>query len=360
MSGWKGVVKSGWHPEKDGSSLKDQVKGLVGRGDKSSSEQESHIATPISSLRDPSSFGPPPKHIAVYGPTAASGNPPAARAASPYVPVSPAQSPSYATAPVVSQLYSAVQPYQQAQQIEEEPPAGPRPYRVDTTGLSTSHLPPPPGRRDGAGGRAPQPPPTSSPAPTPATTKPKVPPSLPPRLPPRSGNSSPSPTLASGHAAGQGQLNQGAIDRLGAAGISVPGLGIGAAKTPPPVPGARHLPPTVVSPTQATGYGQVDELQSQFARMGTSPSQASPGTTTWAQNQAALKTAQGLAHHAGTGGSAAATDGIRQGSLGQVSSVLGKKKPPPPPAPKKPELSVPQEDNNAPPPVPLATRPRLN
>jgi hypothetical protein len=254
-----------------------------------------------------------------------------------------------------------MQPYQgqQAQHVEDEPPTKPRPYRVDTSGLSTSHLPPPPMRRD-ADGRTPQPSPSSGYSPSPTKTaavaaaaKPKMPPSLPPRLPPRSGNSTPSPTLPSKQGASYTQLNQGAVDRLNAAGISVPGLGIGGGWTPPPPPppsGARSSAPSIGSSTQAPGYGQLDELQSRFARIGASSSSptgsVSHGTTTWAQKPA--------------GSSGSRADNTRQGTVGQAPSVLGKKKPPPPPGPKKPGLSGAKEGSDTPPPIPLATRPRFD
>ncbi|KAI1154197.1 hypothetical protein F4825DRAFT_197055 [Nemania diffusa] len=320
-SGWKDVVKNGWHPEKSGSSLKTQVKGLIGRGD-AQTEREEHVPTPRSALRDPASFGPPPKHVAAYGPRAAQGS-------------------SLAAGPVASQTQNAVQPYQSqhAQPIEEEPPAEPKPYRFDTTGLNTSHLPPPPTRYNGADRPIPQPPQTHSPSPTVATqaavtAKPKAPPSLPPRLPPRSGNSSPSPISVIGQAAGQGHLNEGAINRLGAAGISVPGLGIGGGTTPPPPPRARPSPSLTASPTQGPSHGQLDELQTRFARMGaSSPSQASS--------------------------SGSAEERPQQRPVAPVPSVLGKKKPPPPPKPKKPAFST-TESTDAPPPIPLATRPRFS
>ncbi|KAI1282446.1 hypothetical protein F5Y07DRAFT_240096 [Xylaria sp. FL0933] len=326
--GWKDVVKNGWHPEKNGSSLKSQVKGLVGRGETSSpSSREGYVPPPRSSLRDPASFGPPPKHVAAYGPTAAQQQ-------------QQTQAPDSAGG---SRTYSPVQPYTQAQHVEEAaaaeaPPPEPKPYRVDTTGLSTSHLPPPPTRY--SGGQSPQPPPPARSAvitttqPSAITAKPKAPPSLPPRLPPRSGNStpSPSPTSADGQAASQGYLNQGAVNRLGAAGISVPGFGIGGGgKTPPPLPlaGARHGPPPTAAPTQAPGYGQTEELQARFARMGTpSSSDLNPGNET------------------------------QQQSTRQVPSLAGKKKPPPPPPKsKKPGLSG---GADTPPPIPLATRPRFD
>lgn len=240
---------------------------------------------------------------------------PTAGAASAYTPTQ-----SSVTEPVTSQTYSATQPHKTQSVVEGvEPPVEPRPYRVDTTGLSTSHLPPPPTRSSAAGGRAS--PAAYSPAPTTTTqaavtAKPRVPPSLPPRLPPRSENSTPSPTIASEQAASQGHLNQGAINRLGAAGISVPGLGIGGGGPP----------------SQASVYGQVDELQARFARMGASPPTQAIGNETAATQQ-------------------------RPG--GQAPPVLGKKKPPPPPIPKKPELSGNMGEGAAtPPPVPLATRPR--
>ncbi|KAI0443399.1 hypothetical protein F4803DRAFT_314436 [Xylaria telfairii] len=315
-AGWKDVVKNGWHPEKSGTTLKSQVKGLIGRGD-SSSPREQHVAAPISSLRDPSSFGPPPKHVAAYGRPTGQTQPPTAAAAPSYTPAQ-----SSVTEPVTSHAYSPTQPCKAQPVVEVEPPAEPRPYRVDTTGLSTSHLPPPPTRSSAAGGRAS--PAAYSPAPTTTTqaavtAKPRVPPSLPPRLPPRSGNNTPSPTRASEQAVSQGHLNQGAINRLGAAGISVPGLGIGGGSGPP---------------SQASGYGQVGELQARFARMGASSSAQAIGNETVATQP-------------------------RPG--GQAPPVLGKKTPPPPPMPKKPELSrTTGEGVAAPPPVPLATRPRFD
>ncbi|KAI0408800.1 hypothetical protein F4802DRAFT_367913 [Xylaria palmicola] len=319
--GWKDIVKNKWPPEKgSGTSLRSQVKGLVGRGDPPSSREE-HVPTPRSALRDPSSFAPPPKHVAAYGLSRAQTQP--ADGTAPPIPARTAS----------SQTWSAAA----AQPAEEEPPAEPKPYRVNTTGLSTSHLPPPPTRSTAVGGRAPPPPPAYSQTPaaaaatirTAAPAKPKAPPSLPPRLPPRSGNSTPSPTVASEPTASQGYLNQGAISSLGVAGISVPGLGIGGSSRtppPPPPPGARPSPHLPESPAQAPGRGQVDELQARFARMG-------------------------------AGGDVA--DGLPPRS-GQAPSMLGKKKPPPPPKPKKPELSGIRDTADTPPPIPLATRPRFD
>ncbi|RWA03591.1 hypothetical protein EKO27_g11513 [Xylaria grammica] len=233
---------------------------------------------------------------------------------------------SYTPAPSSShtaETHRVAQPYQ-AQHVEGGPSSEPRPYLVDTTGLSTSHLPPPPTRYSG----------TDQPPPVHPLTQ-KATPSLPPRLPPRSGDSTLNPTLVSGQAASQSYLNQGAIDRLGASGISVPELGIGKGRTPPTPPaGAQPSPPLIGSPAQDLGYAQVDKLQGRFARMGTSSFQASPTGT--------------------------AVDGTQQRSTKQMPSVLGKKKPPPPPTSKKSGLSGTRESADTPPPVPLATRPRFD
>ncbi|KAI1816048.1 hypothetical protein GGS20DRAFT_268492 [Poronia punctata] len=313
--GWKDIVKNGWHPEKEGSPIKDQVKGLVGRGDKAIG-REGHVAAPISSLRDPSSFGPPPKHVASYGQSTSRTASPASSGSH-----TPARSHSVGGGSVTSQTHGPTQ--QQAQNVgEAPPPPEPKPYRVDTTGLSTAHLPLPPGRRDGSARQPPQKPPVySQPATTATATKPKVPPSLPPRLPPRSENNSPSPSRlsTSTQETGTMQLNQGAIDRLGNAGISVPGLGIGDR--------------TTGSAAQTTGFNQIDELQARVARMATPSSEVGIGKTVSENTQSSV--------------------------IGPTPSVLGKKKPPPP-RPKKPASLGKREDDSGPPPVPIATRPTFN
>ncbi|KAI0011766.1 hypothetical protein F4779DRAFT_156601 [Xylariaceae sp. FL0662B] len=406
MSDWKGIVKKGWHPEKDGTTLKGQVKGLIGRGDKSysSSSSSSHSAPPISSLRDPSTFGPPPKHVAQQDGN--TGSPAGTRQ---HESPSPVALPARQTTP-------GAQPQQQP---APEPAPEPRPYRVDTTGLSTAHLPPPPSRRDGADGRE-QPPP-----PPPYTAA--KPPSLPPRLPPRNTNTSPvqvqapSPPSTTG-ASRPDYLNQGAINRLGAAGVSVPALGISKANTPPPPP-ARASPTSRAPPSSSSG-GPVSELQSRFSRLGTSSPQAGPSTssggsggtapstapaqgTTWKEKQAALRTASsfhrdpssvsfadtkaaagtannfrqrhgdqvaagvrtanGLGQRFGVSERLSGGDGGRgettptsSSPMGQVAGVLGKKKPPPPPIPtKKAGLSEAGDRGDAPPPVPMASKPKF-
>ncbi|KAI2464986.1 hypothetical protein F4781DRAFT_435874 [Annulohypoxylon bovei var. microspora] len=382
MTDWKGIVKNGWHPEKEGTSLKDQMKGLIGRGENSSSPtSSSHSAMPISSLRDPSSFGPPPKHVG-----------------------SGAQNPASATPP---QHQSHVRQMSGVQQSEESPIEA-KPYQMNTTGLSTSHLPPPPGRigsperRDFA-------------LPPPISAKPKGPPSLPPRLPPRSGNTSPvqrqSP-VSTGNSQSPGYLNQGAISRLSAAGISVPGLGIGKAPPPPPNRSPNTSPSGGSSPTK-TSSGRMSELQNRFSRFGSSSPKQEPTSapaptvpsskgTTWTEKRSAMKTAAsfrkdpasvsfadmkaaaGTAHNfqqrhgdqVASGMKTANGLGQRFGifeknsgqgssgsgsSMGQISVIAGKKPPPRPPT-KKPQYSTADIETSAPapPPIPIGTRPRFN
>ncbi|KAK5997446.1 hypothetical protein PT974_02805 [Cladobotryum mycophilum] len=281
---------------------------------------------------------------------------------------------------------------------EERPPS--LPYRMNTTGLATNHLPPPPTRRAGANERSPPsydsttgtkrlPPPTPSPASSIGSG-----PSLPPRLPPRSNSQSPeriSPLPA------PGTLNQGAISRLGAAGISVPAFGIGSSKPSNDDASGPPKPPRPNAP-------QLNTLQNRFSKLGTSSTEsvATPPNegTSWAQKQAALKTASAFqkdptsVSFADAKAAASTANNFRQRHGDQVvaglntannlnqkygvadkvggfasqnssarnsassiataaSGVVGKKKPPPPPPKKKPSLV----SDDTPPPVPLATRP---
>ncbi|KAG8161692.1 hypothetical protein KVR01_008679 [Diaporthe batatas] len=411
MPDFKEIAKHGWHPDKGA---------VFGRKSNTQSNADRDV-TPISHLRDPASFAPPPKR------TGAGVLPPPGVGATSARPASSSPAQQYG--------------YADQQQAVDEPPAPPRPYRVDTSGLSTAHLPPPPGRRDGADGRDP----TASPPPPPysATARPP-PPSLPPRLPPRNSNASPgpSPAASSGLPAPAppsrqpGFLNQGAVDRLGASGVSVPGFGIGGGNRQvlPPPPPSRSGASSPAPPPVSGGSGAVNELQSRFSKFGgfgksstpsPPPAQAAAPSqgTTWAQKQAALKTMSdfkkdpssvsfadaksaastannfrerhgeqvaagaqkanslnqkyGLADKvggylgnasggagSGSGAEAGRTPSPAQSHLSTISNaagLLGKKKPPPPPPPKKkPALGgnpVDAGDEDAPPPVPVATRP---
>lgn len=294
-----------------------------------------------------------------------------------------------------------LQERQEAKRREEEEEASrppPGPYRPDTTGLSTAHLPKPPAFRPGA---------TSPPATLNASSKPK--PSLPPRLPPRQNSNpdayAPTPPPTYGEATqqatpSQGVLNQGALSRLGQAGVSVPGFGIGRT-TSPPVPARQDS--TSNAPTAATGHGpQLSELQSRFASRSTPSTGAAPTTgTSWADKQAALRTAGNIrddpsqvsssdvrgaavtannfqqrhGDQVASGWKAASGLNQKYGIAGKVNSFasssaatpppqsptqnaqggLGKK--PPPPPPKKKELG-----GNAagPPPIPMGSKPKFS
>ncbi|GAB1320725.1 hypothetical protein MFIFM68171_10935 [Madurella fahalii] len=353
MSGYKDILKHGWHPEKEGTTLKGQMKSLVGRGD-NTRRTSSHTAAPLSSLRDPSTFAPPPKR---YTNTTGSGGVSPANSSSPVSQTGPTAPPAPAS---------------------EEPAPPTKPWRLDTTGLSTAHLPLPPVRRDGADGRSPPPPPYTPSSATGASSRPR-PPNLPPRLPPRSDSASPtttSPTAApvlptraavsssalpptkprtAASGADQGFLNQTAVNRLGAAGISVPGLGIGSGLgSGPPAPPPATPGRTVTGSVPSSGVGMahrsnpnLSELQSRFSQLKTSSS-PSPGIPT-----------------------------LRAAATSTATAVAKKKPPPPPPPPSKKKPSIishgqtkqrptglssgsgSDADDGAPPPIPIATRPQF-
>ncbi|KAL6850841.1 hypothetical protein ACO1O0_007967 [Amphichorda felina] len=429
------MKENGWRPGKSSSSssssggskgtfgIRNKVSGLVHGNSSGSNDGPTHVARPMRELRDPSSFAPPPKRtasgLAPPPPPSNIANRQVVAAPSKYQdPRGPPVEPPPRNSHSPEELeYRAQQARLRGEPEDEEPPAPRGPYRVDTTGLSTDHLPRPPGRRDGADGRSPPPPSyetaTNRPAlPAPPTSKP----SLPPRLPPRTNTSS----TATGPASPQSSnlLNQGAVNRLGAAGVSVPGFGIGqsgaasASPSPPPPPPTRQP------------NAQVSELQNRFSNLKTTnnwqsrdeqPQQRAPAEgTTWAQKQAALKTASsfqkdpssvslsdakaavGTANNfrerhgdqvasgvrsanslnqkygvtnkiAGYGAGQQQQEGNQasttSGGMGSaVAGLAGKKKPPPPPPKKKPGLagsavSTPAPADDEPPPIPMSTRP---
>ena len=95
--------------------------------------------------------------------------------------------------------------------------------------------------------------------------KPK--PKLPPRLPPRNTAANPPaepPSPPPAYQESVSQLNQGAINRLGNAGVSVPGFGIGSQ-----APASQNT----------SQFNPQNELQERFARMKTSPTPPVPATT---------------------------------------------------------------------------------
>ncbi|ODA82678.1 hypothetical protein RJ55_01186 [Drechmeria coniospora] len=370
MSQFKEIIKNGWHPEKEGTTIRGQVSGLVGRKS-AGNDRSNHVSRPLSELKDASTFAPPPRRVGTPG--------------------APSPSPPIRSPPATSASASG------RQQGSAEPP-------------------PPPPRRPGAvhGNDG-----ESSSDPGGSASR-----SLPPRLPPRE-NASP----------GSGHLPRGAVDRLGAAGVSVPGLGIGrsgpASSTPPSLP----PPPRTVGASAAMKGGlgslgtQVNALQSRLSTADTSTGAkggsagttggSTGGGTTWAQKQAALKTASafhkdpssvsfsdakaaastannfrqrhgdqvaagiksaseldqkygvrdkvgayasdagqdaGQASGQGRAGSESATASLATTLAGAVPGLAGKKKPPPPPPPKRAGVAAAVNGDTAPP-VPTSTRP---
>ncbi|TKA34578.1 hypothetical protein B0A54_13634 [Friedmanniomyces endolithicus] len=160
MDKLKGVAKGGWHPSRDTlpihrDSWKTDLKGIAtGKKKDPYEEARSHQSTPLTTLRDPDTFGPPPKHTG-YGGSAGSGTDEAS-----------AHGGNGSLVPASSR--------RQQQGVEDEvPKPPPEPYRKDTTGLRTDHLPKPPVRRVEAG--------AASPA---RTSSPSLPPRQTPASPP--------------------------------------------------------------------------------------------------------------------------------------------------------------------------------
>lgn len=265
----------------------------MGRGKDNNDSGSDHIARPLTDLKDPATFAPPPRRTG-------SGLAPAPKPVSAKRSVisSPSKYADPRAGPVEPPPRNTGRGYEDddapitMHDDEDEGPHEPKPYQMNTTGLSTDNLPKPPGRRDGADVRGP---PSYNDA-TRGTVQKALPPSLPPRLPPRGAAGEGEKNTSNNN----GGLNEGAMNRLGAAGLSVPALGIGrgaASSTSSPSP---PPPASRASPSSGTGNGkwgaQVNELQGRFSKMNTSsqPSSAQDAPsegTTWTQKQAALKTA---------------------------------------------------------------------
>ncbi|KAF9887414.1 hypothetical protein FE257_010269 [Aspergillus nanangensis] len=261
MSGFGKVMKDGWHPKgKDGNSKEswrgdfkgiNQVAGWMGKGkDKSSSEKDEHVSAPLSSLKDPSAFGPPPRHIRYHGPGAVPNQTtPDTRGLG-----APLSQDQLHHQYLVEQQQQAELEAQEEQARKPAPP--PLPYRANRTGVDPNTLPPPPVRR------------VTSPAESSVSSNSSRPhPSVPPRAPPRTSTVPSPPPAYSPHEEVQqplqGELNHHSTSNLSRAGVSVPALGIGNGRT--------------ASPTTA-GYGgqpRVDQLQSRFSQMRTNSSSPS-------------------------------------------------------------------------------------
>ncbi|KGQ09832.1 hypothetical protein BBAD15_g4838 [Beauveria bassiana D1-5] len=88
MSKFGDFVKNGWHPEKQGTTFKGQVKGLVGRGESKDDRNKDHVSRPLHTLTDPSSLPPPPQRRGTGlapgpAPTSSGGSARAARRTAP-------------------------------------------------------------------------------------------------------------------------------------------------------------------------------------------------------------------------------------------------------------------------------------
>ncbi|KAK3332464.1 hypothetical protein B0T19DRAFT_104013 [Cercophora scortea] len=373
-----------------GLGIRNHVKSFASGGSDNShlGASSNRAAQPLSSLRDPASFGPPPRHVG--------------RRIQP-----PPDTHTQQQSSSQSQLALPAPPSQRYEDLSnthhDSTPSPPLPARRDSSAADTytNNRPPPPPRGGAASA-----------------------PSLPPRLPPRTNSASPTlPPRPSSQAEAApskygltSNLNQGAINRLGAAGISVPAFGIGNSSNnnqEAPAP-----PPSRGSGGGGASSAQLNELQSRFSRLGTSNTTTSTSTnetpastgTTWAQKQAALKTAAALRQDPSSvsfsdakaaastmnnfrqrhgeqvaaglqgasdlqqkyGGSMlnSAGDGAGEGrapspAASVVATLAAKKKPPPPPPPKKPSSMSQQRPATsgnggpAPPPVPLSTRPQF-
>ncbi|KXT04485.1 hypothetical protein AC578_8730 [Pseudocercospora eumusae] len=401
MDKMKGLAKGGWHPSTDKAitreNWKSDLKANVGLGKKKDPYEEArnHQSMPLASLRDPDSFGPPPKHSAYYG---ADGTRSPSTVSRTGTGLSTASGNSRAGlgGPIVESGYAERRRREaaerEAQEQAEIDAKKAEPYRMNTSGLRTDNLPKPPVRRNmDAGGAA------SPVATTGRTASPVLPPRVPPRqttgtiaapprtsspsgpapgLPPRQNEypdeytppppptynealSAPSPqqnvasmaqsvasrftqngSSTSSFQARQNNdspatINQSTTNRLGQAGVCVPGFGIGSSNNGTSGPSAQQVQSAATMAhgvatrfNQNGGGGQLNELQQRFARMNTGASNDTSST-----------------------------------AASSFSAAAAQKKAPPPPPPKKAGLhsaNVPQSGDSsaAPPPVPMSSKPK--
>lgn len=257
----------------------------MGKGQDPHKEAHQHVSRPLETLKDPAAFGPPPKNVNYHG-----------GAAVPHT-ITPDRTGLGVPLSMEEIQAKQIRDEEDARAVEEaarKPPPPPIPYRADTTGLSTSNLPKPPVRRIEYMER---------PATAALTISAKPKPSLPPRLPPRQNSARLQPVLppppsydtATVEESTQSYVNQGAVSRLGAAGVSVPGLGIGEGSNSSNPWKDQQSPfagTTASGPSKPQGL-QLNELPSRFSKLSTSSLKPDPATqgTSFAQKQAALKTA---------------------------------------------------------------------
>ncbi|KAI4258638.1 MAG: hypothetical protein L6R42_004987 [Xanthoria sp. 1 TBL-2021] len=289
----KDLAKGGWHPKgKDGGRESwrgehkgiNQVAGWVGKGKDNHRPAENHVSRPLATLKDPDSFGPPPKNVNYHG-----------GAATPNA-ITPDRSGLGAPLSIEEIRAKEETDRREAYAAEEaarKPAPPPVPYRVNTSGLSTSNLPKPPVRRIDQGDQSP-----ASEVMPPAKPKPSLPPRLPPRqgsVPVQSSTPPPPPYSATPDAAPaqESRINQAAVNRLGSAGISVPGFGIANGPS-----NSHQTTGTISNPRDVQGSttngAQLSELQSRFSKFSTKAQDTGPPSqsTSLAEKQAAMRTAQ--------------------------------------------------------------------
>src|SRR5271154_2955005 len=117
-----------------------------GKDRKATEAAHEHVSRPLSTLKDPSSFGPPPKNVNYHGGAALPNQ------------IIPDRN-GLGTSLTETEIQAKQQREEEERErgAEEERRKAPPlvPFRVDTTGLSTTNLPQPPRRKDGADGRTP-------------------------------------------------------------------------------------------------------------------------------------------------------------------------------------------------------------
>ncbi|KAL8714730.1 MAG: hypothetical protein Q9225_006502 [Loekoesia sp. 1 TL-2023] len=274
----KGVAKEGWHPKER------SFKQMLGRDKDPHRQAQDHVSRPLATLKDPGSFGPPPKNVNYHG---------GAAVPNAITPDRRGLGAPLSTAEIQAKEEAERKEARAAEEAAKKPVPPPVPYRADTSGLTTNNLPKPPIRRLEHDYQSPA-------SPARPNTNPK--PFLPPRLPPRQGSTpianSPSPpppysATPNAESTQDGQINQEAAGRLGSAGISVPGFGIGSHSQAARGTDAATTPSTGVQVSNKDNT-QLSELQSRFSKLSTksqSPGSPSQGTSL-ADKQAAVQTAQ--------------------------------------------------------------------
>ncbi|KAK0711650.1 hypothetical protein B0H67DRAFT_585925 [Lasiosphaeris hirsuta] len=326
MDGYKDKLKSKWSERPAVAmpssitpfGVRDKAKSLIGRGGDNNAARVDHVSQPLSSLRDPSSFGPPPRRFGTGSSGRIDSPPPPPSRASSNTPYSSQRDPSHSGQP--------------PQYEEEAPPS--RPYRADTTGLTTSNLPPPPPGISvpafGIGSRQP------------ASTPPPPPPAR-----------SPAPANPS-------QLNelQSRFSRLSSSGAPPDqGTTMDQKRAALQTVTALRQNPSSVSASDAMAAGSTfNNFRQRHSEQVAAGVRSANNLREKYGGQITMHDNDNTSRSGGSGQG----QGQGQQAVAAAAGFMGKKKPPPPP-PKK-FLTNPSPrggDDPPPPPVPLATRPQF-